>query len=295
MNQSADSHDGRLTFLGATGNRLVADCSGPQGGRPVLLLHGGGQTRHSWDNARLELGKAGYYAVSFDARGHGESDWDENGDYSLESQVADLRAIISAFEERPVLVGASMGGVHSLIACGQEPSLAAALVMVDVTPRLEIKGVERIRDFMTGNPDGFASLEDAADAIAAYTPSRRRSSSNLDGLRKNLRKHEDGRWRWHWDPKFMEGDYQVKIAHISKTMFESADHIAIPSLLIRGRESDVVSMDGVRELRSHIPKMECVDVEGAGHMVAGDKNDAFNAAILDFSGRHVPVRTRFLE
>jgi pimeloyl-ACP methyl ester carboxylesterase len=290
MITSTPPHKDRLSFIGASGNRLAADASGPANGRPVLLLHGGGQTRHSWDRAREVLGEAGYYAISVDARGHGESEWDENGDYTLEAQVNDLRAIVETLHERPVLVGASMGGVNSLIACGQNPALAAALVMVDVTPRLEIKGVERIRAFMTSNPDGFASLEDAADAIAAYTPSRRRSSGNVEGLRKNLRKHEDGRWRWHWDPKFMEGDHQAKIAHISKTMFEAADHIAIPSLLVRGRESDVVSMEGVHELQAHIPTMEFVDVEGAGHMVAGDKNDAFNAAILDFLGRQFPVQ-----
>ena len=283
-------HKDKLSFMGASGNRLAADASGPTNGRPVLLLHGGGQTRHSWDRAREVLGEAGYHAISVDARGHGESEWDEDGDYTLEAQVNDLCAIVETLDERPVLVGASMGGVHSLIACGQNPTLAAALVMVDVTPRLEIKGVERIRAFMTSNPNGFASLDDAAEAVAAYTPSRRRSSGNVEGLRKNLRKHEDGRWRWHWDPKFMEGDHQAKIAHISKTMFESADRIAIPSLLVRGRESDVVSMDGVHELQAHIPTMEFVDVEGAGHMVAGDKNDAFNAAILDFLGRQFPAR-----
>lgn len=275
-------------FIGGSGNRLAADVSGPEQAATVLLLHGGGQTRHSWERAHQALALAGYRVISLDARGHGESEWMANGDYSLEGQVADLIALVKAVGGRPALVGASMGGVNSLIACGQHPELAAALVLVDVTPQLEAKGVEHIHRFMSGNPDGFASLEQAAEAIAAYNPSRPKPS-NLAGLSKNLRLRDDGRWHWHWDPKFIMGDHHLKIAHIRDTMVQAATSVSVPALLVRGKESDVVSMEAVRELQGLIPGLEFVDVEGAGHMVAGDRNDLFNSAIIDFLQRHYPV------
>lgn len=275
-------------FIGGSCNRLAADVSGPAQAPAVLLLHGGGQTRHSWERAHKALAQAGYRVISVDARGHGESEWIADGDYTLEAQVADLVALVKAVGGKPALVGASMGGVNSLIACGQLPALATTLVLVDVTPRLEAKGVEHIHRFMSGSPNGFASLEEAADAIAAYNPTRPRPR-DLNGLSKNLRLRDNGRWYWHWDPKFIEGDRHLKIDHIRDTMADAARHVSVPTLLVRGKESDVVSMDGVRDLQALIPQLEFVDVEGAGHMVAGDRNDKFNSAIIDFLHRHYPI------
>ncbi|HDZ57841.1 MAG TPA: alpha/beta hydrolase [Pseudomonas xinjiangensis] len=275
-------------FEGSSGNRLAADQEGPADGQPVLLLHGGGQTRHSWARARQALARAGYLAIAVDARGHGESDWIENGNYRLDSQVGDLKSIIATLDNRPALVGASMGGVNSLIACGAQPDIASLLIMVDVTPRLEAQGIERIKDFMLGNPDGFASLDEAAEAVATYNSTHSRAGSR-DGLRKNLRLGEDGRWRWHWDPQFMLGDFRTTVQEISQRMFDAAENVAVPTLLIRGQQSDVVSPEGVAEMRKLMPKMEFTDVQGAGHMVAGDRNDVFNGAMLDFMKRHLPA------
>jgi pimeloyl-ACP methyl ester carboxylesterase len=275
-------------FTGGSGNRLAADVSGPDDGPPVLLLHGGGQTRHSWSKAHQTLAQEGYRVISLDARGHGESDWIEGGDYSNQSQVDDLVAVINTLEAVPALVGASMGGVNSLIACAAYPALASTLILVDVTPRLESEGIDNIIRFMTGNADGFTSPEHAADAITAYNPNRARPSSTR-GLEKNLRLREDGRWYWHWDPLFMAGNHRQKVAAVSQRMVEAAGKIRIPTLLVRGQQSDVVSAKGAQELQAIIPHLSFVDVEGAGHMVAGDKNDLFNAAIIEFLQRHHPA------
>ena len=280
---------GQRIFVGACGNRLVADAGGDPYAAPVLLLHGGGQTRHSWGQAQRELIAAGYYVVSLDARGHGESDWVDSGEYSLAAHVADL-ALVARTLGRPALVGASMGGVSSLVACGDYPELASALVLVDVTPRLQPEGVAHIRRFMTANPDGFARIEDAAEAVAAYTPHRPRPTS-LDGLRKNLRLRADGRWHWHWDPRTIGGEFAPKLANMTERMLEAAGRIAIPALLVRGKQSDVVGAEGVAELCARIPQLEFIDIEGAGHMIAGDRNDAFNDAVTDFLARHVAPGT----
>jgi pimeloyl-ACP methyl ester carboxylesterase len=223
-----------------------------------------------------------------DARGHGESDWVGEDEYSLEHQVDDLRAVVAALGKRPALVGASMGGVVSLVACGANADLASALVLVDVAPRLEHDGVAKIRSFMHANLDGFATLEEASEAVAAYNPTRPRPPTPA-GLRKNLRQRDDGRWYWHWDPKMFAGKRHAPLAHMQERMLDAADRVRIPALLVRGKQSDVVSPAAVNELREWMSHLEYVDIEGAGHMIAGDRNDAFNSAILGFLSRHVPA------
>ncbi|MBA1204270.1 alpha/beta hydrolase [Pseudomonas capeferrum] len=281
-------------FMGADGNRLAADLSGAHDAPAVILLHGGGQTRHAWARAHQALAAKGYRVISLDARGHGKSDWPADGDYGLEAQVADLLAVIKAVGGRPALVGASMGGTHSLVACGRYPDLAQALVLVDVTPRLEPEGIEHILGFMTQHPEGFSSLQSAADAVGAYNPNRP-APGDLSGLAKNLRQRDDGRWYWHWDPRFISGDYRDKVERISQAMSSAAPGVKIPTLLVRGRQSDVVSPEGVEELRALLPHLAFVDIEGAGHMVAGDKNDHFNAAILGFLQEHHPLPLQLVE
>jgi pimeloyl-ACP methyl ester carboxylesterase len=282
-------HNTTVWYTGGAGNRLAADVSGPEDGPPVLLLHGGGQTRHSWSRAHRHLAQAGYRVVSLDARGHGESDWIENGDYSSHAQVEDLLAVVATLGAAPALVGASMGGVNSLLACAQYAQLASCLILVDVTPRLELEGIDHILEFMTGNADGFASVEQAAQVVSAYNP-HRRQTADTRGLEKNLRLRDDGRWYWHWDPRFMDGDHRDRVARIGQRMQEAAGKIDIPTLLVRGQQSDVVSAQGAKELQALIPHLMFVDVEGAGHMVAGDKNDLFNVAIIEFLQRHYPAR-----
>ena len=175
----------------APGVEIAADVAGPRGAPTVILGHGGGQTRHSWDKAEQQLARAGYFAINYDLRGHGDSDWSSDGDYGVETRARDLMAVAREGAQPFALVGASLGGITALMAAclGLEP---AALVLVDIVPKMSQKGVARIRGFMTANPDGFASLEEAADAISAYYPDRPRPR-DLSGLNKNLRRGTDGR------------------------------------------------------------------------------------------------------
>lgn len=272
------------------GIRLVADVAGDPTGPPVLLLHGGGQTRHAWGTTQSTLADQGWYAVSADLRGHGDSQWDPNGNYSIDAFAQDVRAIAATFSTPPALVGASLGGLASLVAIGESPDpLASALVLVDVAPRIEPGGVKRIGDFMTGNLDGFDSLEEVADVISAYNPHRPRPK-NLDGLRKNLRQRADGRWVWHWDPRFVSGQLGSPDETRSSLtdpgrLQRAAATITVPVLLVRGRMSDLLSAEGAQELLELVPHAELADVAGAGHMVAGDRNDLFNNAVVEFLDR----------
>jgi pimeloyl-ACP methyl ester carboxylesterase len=275
----------RSTIAGHEGLALAVDHGGERGAPAVILMHGGGQTRHSWGKAARDLVAAGYHVLSMDLRGHGESEWAPAGDYSMDAFIGDVRAVAATLPAPPALVGASLGGATSLMAVGEAAeNIASALVLVDVVPHMEKRGVARIRDFMGANPDGFADLEEVAAAVTAYNPGRPRPASN-EGLMKNLRRGDNGRLYWHWDPAFQSERRDRGTAHVFERMDAAARTVRIPTLLVRGKASEVVSEAGAKHLHSLIPHAEAVDVEGAGHMVAGDRNDAFNSAVIDFLDR----------
>ena len=272
---------------GADGITLAGDEWGPVSGPLVILQHGGGQTRHAWKNVGAQLGSAGFRAIAFDARGHGDSDWAPDGRYSQDAMIEDLVSVIGALgNPRPALVGASMGGGTSLVAIGEDHVDATALVMVDIAPRVEPEGVARIQAFMKQKPDGFETLEEVADAIASYQPHRARPRS-LAGLAKNVRQGPDGKYRWHWDPRFLE---RVTDQRKRLLRFEAcAARLRLPVMLVRGGLSDVLTEEGAREFLALCPHSEYVSVGSAGHMIAGDRNDAFGTAVIDFLSRVVPV------
>jgi pimeloyl-ACP methyl ester carboxylesterase len=291
-----DASPGPALRLAGDGLTLAADSYGPPDGPPVVLFHGGGQTRHAWGGTARLLGDKGWRATTVDLRGHGDSDWPAAGDgsgYTLDEFAADVRAVAAVQARPPVLIGASLGGLSSLVAIGEAPAgatVASGLVLVDVAPRLEEKGIERIAEFMLGNLDGFASLEEVADAVAAYNPHRPRPT-NLSGLRKNVRLRDDGRWYWHWDPAFLLGGRQDEPRSVRNEdrLEDAARALTVPTLLVRGRQSDVLSEAGARETVGLIPHARYIDVGGAGHMVAGDRNDAFNDAVLEFLREELPA------
>lgn len=280
------------TLIGHGGLRLAADIAGDPADPPVLLLHGGGQTRHSWGTTMLDLAGRGWSVASVDLRGHGDSDWAPDGDYRWEAFSADVAAIAAPLD-RPVLVGASLGGISSLGALGKQPDLARALVLVDVAPTIERAGAERIGEFMRANLEsGFASLDEVADAIQSYNPHRPRPT-NLDGLRRNVRQHDDGRWYWHWDPAFVTGrmgstdETRAAITDLDpqRALEAAARSLTVPTLLVRGRQSDILTEEGAKRFLELAPHAEFADIANAGHMVAGDRNDVFNEAIVSFLER----------
>ncbi|HLL28495.1 MAG TPA: alpha/beta hydrolase [Xanthobacteraceae bacterium] len=278
-------------FRGVEGNRLVGDVYG-KGRRAALFLHGGGQTRHAFAEAAHQLAASGFTAVSLDQRGHGDSDWSEEGAYDAADFAADAVAVAAALQKRvakPAVIGASLGGMAAMFAEGEAakrglPPCFSALVLVDVTPRFDPAGAMKIQGFMRARAlEGFATIDEAADAVAEYLPHRSRPAST-DGLRKNLRLHEDGRWRWHWDPRFFDGPRPIhahRFGHEAARL-EAVKTLRIPALLVRGASSELVREEDAREFLSLAPHARFVDVAGARHMVAGDRNDAFSDAIIEF-------------
>ncbi|WP_342361637.1 alpha/beta hydrolase [Terrarubrum flagellatum] len=280
-------------FAGASGGRLAATIVG-EGSRIALLLHGGGQTRHAWDRTALQLAQSGWTAITLDQRGHGESDHAVDARYSFEEFGADARAvgdeIAQRFGQRAVAIGASLGGIASLLALRSRPDVFAGLILVDVTPHMDATGVSHIVGFMSAHLEaGFATVEEAGDAVAAYLPHRPKPSS-LEGLKRNLRQGEDGRWRWHWDPRFLTGPHPVSSNPLEEQAraIEASRSLKVPTLLVRGRSSELITEAAAQQFLELCPHAEYADIAGARHMVAGDVNDAFSHTILEFLNRRFP-------
>jgi non-heme chloroperoxidase len=252
----------------------------------VLFLHGGGQTRHSWGAAAQALSAEGWSSTTLDLRGHGESDWSPDGRYRMDDYASDIERVVTALGKGRgkgvVLVGASLGGLTALTVQGRNPEAARALVLVDIVPQTAPEGVRRIGAFMTDHLDGFASLEEVADAVAAYT--RRPRRRNLEGLKKNVRLREDGRWYWHWDPAMMRADPadEPRPGIDPESILALARKVTVPVLVVRGMLSDVVDDAGIAAFREAVPTARVVEVADAGHMVAGDDNDVFTSAVRTF-------------
>ncbi|RKZ33875.1 MAG: alpha/beta hydrolase [Gammaproteobacteria bacterium] len=275
-------------WTGSGGISIAGDTWGDRDGPLVVLQHGGGQTRHAWKGAGESLGRAGYFVVAFDARGHGDSRWAKPDEYSVDHMVEDLACVVAALGGgRPTLVGASMGGGTSLIAVGEKHLDAAALVLVDIAPQISPEGTAKIREFMEHKTAGFDSLEEVAAAISNSQPHRKRPRT-LDGLAKNVRLAANGKYRWHWDPARMRNhaipEYRARLA-------QCADHLELPTLLVRGGLSDVLTEEGAQSFLAQCPHAQYVNVQNAAHMVAGDRNDIFADAVIDFLQHTVPVKT----
>lgn len=274
-------------FTGFEGIRLIGDARSRNNGPPVLFLHGGGQTRHAWGTTADVVAEGGWTSITLDMRGHGESEWAKNGDYSFTAHCADLISVVDQLDEVPVLVGASLGGMAAMLAVGTSDRMVArGLVLVDIAPKSDPKGVERIRTFMKSGIDGFDSLNEAAAAIAAYIPQRARTF-NESGLTKVLRQR-DARWYWHWDPRMLDDERTEVVANRYEGILDAAiANITVPTMLLRGTLSDIVTQEGINQLQENISDFMMINISGASHMIAGDKNDAFSSAILAFLNERI--------
>jgi pimeloyl-ACP methyl ester carboxylesterase len=272
-------------FEGSGGLRLAAMVRGPAEGPKVLLAHGGGQTHWAWRNTVTALAEAGFHAVAIDLRGHGDSDWSDDGDYHHTSLAADLLAVADQISGKVAMVGASLGGISAMVAEGHlRPGSFSSLTLVDITANPDAVGIARITAFMGANvAEGFSSPDEAAEAIAAYTPNRPKRGAS-DSLKRYLRQGDDGRYRWHWDPRLLDlfnrdrGNANIEVA--------AARALTLPVHLIRGGSSDLVTAESAQEFLEQVPHAVFTDIAGAGHMVVGDRNDAFSGAIINFLHSH---------
>ena len=273
-------------FIGHDDLNLVGDLWGSNANPLVVLLHGGGQTRHAWGSTGQKLEKEGFQVLALDLRGHGESDWHPDGDYSIDSHKKDIVNILNFLGKPAALVGASLGGMISLSLAGDVKvgNLCNALVMVDVGLYPDPHGAEKVVGFMESGAKGFKDIEAAADAVANYLPHRKRPR-DIKGLKKNLRLKEDGRYYWHWDPLFINRRASSYEDYESKQT-KAAGDLIVPTLLIRGALSDVLTLKDVKIFLDVVSHAEFKEIKNAAHMIAGDRNDIFAEAALSFLQKH---------
>ena len=222
----------------------------------VLYAHGFGQTRRALAATASTLAAHGHAGVAYDARGHGDSDFNADDDPYTGHQFTDDLIVLAGELPRPP-------------------------VLVDITPRWESAGLERILAFMTAFPEGFASLEQAAESIAAYLPHRRARGAGGGALRGLLRQAADGRWRWHWDRRLV--DELARDSHRHQDDIAAATRaVRCPLLLVSGGRSDLVSARTVADFLELAPHARHVQLPDATHMLAGDDNDLFTTTVLDY-------------
>lgn len=269
----------RVTIQAADGVPLALSVRGDARDPALVFAHGFGQTQLAWSASATALANCGWYCIAADARGHGASGWRDDGAYLFHQFVDDLVRVAQLSQHPPILVGASMGGLLGIVAqAAQRPF--RALVLVDITPRWEAAGVERILTFMRAHPHGFASVDEAAAAIAQYLP-HRVAAKSPERLRRLLVQSGDGRLRWHWDPRLLDTIGTGGEREQSR-LLDAARRIDVPTLLLSGERSDVVSGATIDEFLRCVPHAQHVRVARATHMIAGDANDAFTAAVAQF-------------
>lgn len=276
-------------FLARDGLSLAVEHFGITGRLPLVFAHGFGQSRLAWTGAAERLARDGFHCLALDGRGHGESAWQNEDSYELAQFVADAEALTRSLPRRPIWIGASMGGLIGMMAEAATPGLFEGLVLVDVTPRWEREGVNRMLDFMRAHPQGFISVDEASAAVADYLPHRAQRNDPAR-LQKMLVPMANGRLRWHWDPRLLDTVADGGERHIA-ALTQAARELRLPVLLISGGRSDVVSDHTIAEFQTLVPHAEHERIDDATHMVVGDANDRF----VDTISRYLRRMTTHLD
>jgi pimeloyl-ACP methyl ester carboxylesterase len=252
----------------------------------LILLHGGAQTAHSWDTAAFRLAVR-YRVIVLDQRGHGLSDWSMERDYTRDAFAGDVLALMEHLQlARATLAGVSLGGLNALQFASLHPDRLNALIVIDIGGEVDPEGSSRIRSFMQAR-EKFASLNEAADHVLQFNPRRSRGRL-LRSLRHNLIQDPDGEWTWRYDGYFRESERWSEPTNAAAS-WAQIEQIKVPSLVVRGAESDVFTVAMATELAHRLPNAKLVEVPHAGHAVPSDNPDGFSEAVLSFL-EHLQVK-----
>lgn len=247
---------------------------------PIVFLHGGGLTAHTWDLVCLSLCET-YRCLALDLRGHGDSEWSREMDYSIESYASDVRALVETLDlGAPVLVGQSLGGIVSVRYAEEHP--LTALVVVDVGPVTVQTGGSRIRQFMQTDAE-LDSVDEFVQRALEFNP-RRHEGLLRRSIMNNLTQLVDGKWTWKYDRRHHGRIDLERFSQERAEIWANVGRIACPALLARGVESDVLPPDDAVAFADALPNGRLVEIEGAGHTVQGDNPRALVRAITDFLG-----------
>ena len=280
-----------MKFKVSSGLNIAASSWGRDSDPLVILLHGGGQTRHAWGETGEKLSLNGFYVLALDLRGHGDSDWHPNGEYGVDNYKKDIVSILQELNKPAAFIGASLGGMTALSIAGDSElkEMCWSLVMVDIGLYPNLEGSQEIVEFMHSGSEGFTSIEEAAESVTNYLPHRKRPRDNR-GLEKNLRLKEDGRYYWHWDPRFLDSRPKDMTEEYRDRQKSFAEGVVVPTLLIKGAMSNILTQREVDDFLQVIKHSYFIEIKDAAHMVAGDRNDIFASAAIKFLENYNPVK-----
>ena len=253
---------------------------GTAGLTPVLFLHGGGLTAHTWDLTCLAL-RGRYHCLAFDLRGHGDTAWSPEADYSLDAHRADVEAIVEQLGlKRFLLVGMSLGGATALSYAGLHADKLTGLVLVDIGPDGRDAGRRRIASFVDG-PREMDTVDHFVARALAFNP-RRRPELLRRSLLHNLRQTPTGKWTWKYDHRRYQAMTPESREQRRAALWEAVSKVTCPTLVVRGAQSDIFHDEDAEKLVAALPDGRWVRIEGAGHTVQGDQPKALVEALRPF-------------
>lgn len=253
---------------------------GTAGLPPIVFLHGGGLNAHTWDLVCASLRRE-YHCLALDQRGHGESEWSPEMDYSTESSVGDLEAFVERLGlDRFLLVGMSLGGVNALAWAGKHSRRLTGLVVVDVGPEIRTEGVKKIQAF-TAESQPLDSLDEFIDRALSFNPRRNRELLRRS-LLHNLRRMPDGRFMWKYDQRHRGKVDPAAYERRRDLLWSAVDGVECPTLVVRGAQSDVFHDEDAERLAGRLKHGRWVRIEGAGHTVQGDNPRDLVTALREF-------------
>jgi pimeloyl-ACP methyl ester carboxylesterase len=260
---------------------------GTQGRRPVVFLHGAALNAHTWDVVCLALRKD-FHCYAVDQRGHGESAWAENGDYSGEAHRGDIEAFVDRLGlDQFVLVGHSMGGFNAFNYAFHHSHRLAALVLVDAGPSILVKGAKRIADFVNQTAE-LDSLDEVMQKAIEFNP-RRDPRLLRRSLLHNFRQSPNGKWTRKTDLRMWRGHKsREQERELLKARFRQAARINCPTLVVQGSMSDVFTIEDAEKLAAQFRDGHFAQVGEAGHTVQGDNPRALSEVLQQFLTRALP-------
>ena len=276
-----------VEFAGFGGVRIACDTFGSPDAPPVLLIPSGGQTKEFWHGSAQALAQAGRYAICVDLRGHGDSGHAADGRYDLDAYVQDLRAILAALPNRSHIVATGLGAIIALAAVGEsDPHVVSGLSLMDFNIWVEESELKRQHASLLERTMGAGAPGQLADAIAAAHPNEP-APKDAGRLLKAFTRQEDGTLEWRGDPLALK---YGSLIGMQDRLTAAASRTVSPVLLIRGSLNTSISNEIMQRLQATIPGAEIAEIEGAGHLMAADREDAFNSIVLEFLERHSPLQ-----
>ncbi|HUB12443.1 MAG TPA: alpha/beta hydrolase [Acetobacteraceae bacterium] len=247
---------------------------------PIVLLHGGHQSAHSWDLVSLYLAQR-YRVLALDQRGHGDSEWPRDAEYTNDAMSLDAEAFIAALGlQGPILMGHSMGGRNALLLTRRNPSLLRALVVVDVGPEVSDRGREVIAGFVQANQE-FDGLDEFVENVRKYDPYRSREHIERT-VRYNMLQRADGKYVSKCDATPRRLGLVRGTGPLENITLDDARAFGLPALLVRGANSRILTPEAAERFRDVLPQGTLVTVPDCGHNVHGQNTKGFISAIEGF-------------